>query len=55
MHKDKIFKTRLDSLCAMDEVNKFLEDNPKYKVSMIHTCSTETCPYAIIVCTPIVK
>lgn len=55
MKKDKAFRVYLNTIGAMDDVNWFLENNPDYKVSMIHSCAAGSSAYAIVVCSPVVK
>lgn len=55
MKKDITFRVYLNTIDAMNDVNLFLENNPDYKVSMIHSCAASSSAYAIVVCTPIVK
>lgn len=52
---DKVFRVDMSYWGAMDDVNKFLQENPNYTVTRTNMFSDNGRHLAIVVCSPIEK
>ena len=52
---DKVFRVDMTYFSAMDDVNRFLKENPEYKVTHSNIFANNVHFLAIIVCSPVNK